>query len=382
MSAIVIIGTGLAGYNLAREVRKLSPDVDLTLVTRDDGAFYSKPMLSNALAKQKTPAGLPMGDADKMRADLNATILTGTDVTGVDRNARTLQLDNGETLNYDKLVLATGASPIQFPMDGDGVDDVLVVNNLHDYSVFREKLEGRKSVAIIGPGLIGCEFANDLITNGYAVTVIGPDKAAMSTLLPVEAGRVLQDALSDLGVNWHLELTVAAINKTGTGFELTLSDGQKVNADLVLSAIGLRPDTQLAEAAGIEINRGVVVNRLLQSSDEHIYALGDCAEVEGQVLPFVMPLMNGARSLAATLCGNSTQVNYPAMPVLVKTPAMPTVVSPPARGAQGDWEFTPMDNGIKALYKNNEDQLLGFALLGDAVNEKMALTKELPPVLA
>lgn len=380
MISIVIIGTGLAGYNLAREIRKLSDDAQLTLVTRDDGAFYSKPMLSNALAKQKAPDDLPMADADKMQADLKATIYTNATASEIDPQAKTVKLENGEVISYDKLVLATGAKPIQFPMNGDGVDDVLVVNNLRDYRIFRDRLEGKKSVAIIGPGLIGCEFANDLVANNFQVTVIGPDKAAMGTLLPNEAGKVLQDALSEQGVKWCLQTTVSAINKTDSGLELTLSDGQTILADVVLSAIGLKPDIQLAEQAGIETGRGVIVNRQLQSSNEHIYVLGDCAEVEGLVLPFVMPLMNGARALAATLCGNATDVNYPAMPVLVKTPTMPTVVSPPPRDAQGNWEFIPMDYGIKALFRDG-DRLLGFALLGDAANEKMVLTKELPPVL-
>jgi rubredoxin-NAD+ reductase len=380
MTSIVIIGTGLAGYNLAREIRKYSQDITLTLVTRDDGAFYSKPMLSNALAKQKQAADLPMADADKMRADLNATILTHTTVMNIDSTAKTLQLDNGEQLSYDKLVLATGANPIRFPMQGDGTDDVLVVNNLVDYAQFRTRLQANSSVAIIGPGLIGCEFANDLAQTGHEVTVIGPDKAPMSTLLPTDVGRVLQEALSGLGVTWCLELTTSAINKNQNGYELLLSDGQTLQADLVLSAIGLRADTSLAEAAGIKCNRGVAVNRYLQSSDEAIYALGDCAEVESLVLPFVMPLMNAARTLAATLCGEPTQVSYPAMPVLIKTPAMPTVVSAPPRDAKGEWEFTKLDNGIKALFKD-KDQLLGFALLGDAVAEKQALTKALPPVL-
>jgi len=389
MTHIVIIGTGLAGYNLARELRKRPEEIELTLITRDDGAFYSKPMLSNGLAKQKQAADLPMGDADKMRADLKASILTHTAVNAIDRESQSLQLDNGEQVKYDKLVIATGANPIRFPIDGDGSDDVLVVNNLDDYAVFRTKLEektkvkssAKSSVAIIGPGLIGCEFANDLAQAGHAVTVIGPDEAPMSTLLPTEVGRVLEKALSDLGVNWCLKLTTSAINKTATGYELVLSDGQTVQADLVLSAIGLRSDISLAEAAGLQCQRGIVVDRSLQSSDENIYALGDCAEVEGLVLPFVMPLMNGARALAATLCGESTKVSYPAMPVLVKTPAMATVVSPPARDAQGEWELTKLDNGIKALFKDGE-QLLGFALLGDAVSEKQALTKELPPVLS
>ena len=113
--SIVIIGTGLAGYNLAREIRKRSADPQLTLITRDDGAFYSKPMLSNALAKQKQPTELPMGDADKMATDLNATILTGVVVTKIDAGAKSLQLDNGDQLTYDKLVITTGANPIRFP---------------------------------------------------------------------------------------------------------------------------------------------------------------------------------------------------------------------------------------------------------------------------
>jgi rubredoxin-NAD+ reductase len=380
MTSIVIIGTGLAGYNLAREIRKRSADISLTLVTRDDGAFYSKPMLSNALAKQKLPSELPMADADKMRRDLNATILTKTHVTAIHRQAKSIELDNGEQLKYDKLVMATGAEPIFFPMQGDGVDDVLVVNNLDDYSKFRTKLEASKSVAIIGPGLIGCEFANDLAPQGYQVTIIGPDKTPMSTLLPPEAGQVLQTALSKLGVNWQLERTVKTINRLQSGYQLVLSDDQTLTADLVLSATGLRADTSLANDVGLDCQRGIVVNRYLQSSDENIYALGDCAEVNGLFLPFVMPLMNDARALAATLCGDATQVKYPAMPVLVKTPAMTTVVAPPERGVKGEWIVTPMDNGIKALYKQ-DDQLQGFVLMGDAVSEKQTLTKELPPVL-
>ncbi|MGD8783343.1 MAG: FAD-dependent oxidoreductase [Thioalkalispiraceae bacterium] len=380
MTSIVIIGTGLAGYNLAREIRKRSTDIKLTLVTRDDGAFYSKPMLSNALTKQKQPAELSMADADKMRSDLDATILTHTHVTAIDPANRSIQCDNGEQLSYDKLVLATGANPVQFPMQGDGVAEVLVVNNLNDYTRFRTRLQSSQAIAIIGPGLIGCEFANDLASNGYAVTVIGPDQAPMSTLLPTEAGQVLQGALSKLGVEWRLELTVNAINKTQTGYQLVLSNGQTLEADLVLSAIGLRADTRLADAIGLDCQRGIVVDRYLQSSDENIYALGDCAEVSGLFMPFVMPLMNCARALAATLCGEPAQVSYPAMPVLVKTPAMPTIVAPPAIDTQGEWEFTSMDNGIKALYKQG-DQLLGFVLMGDAASEKQALTKELPAVL-
>jgi len=129
------------------------------------------------------------------------------------------------------------------------------------------------------------------------------------------------------------------------------------------------------------LNRGIVVNRRLTTSEPNVYALGDCAEVEGLVLPFVMPLMQQARALAASLCGDPTDVSYPAMPVLVKTTSYPVVVSPPPFDAQGAWEEHVLVGGVKALFKSGE-ALLGFALTGTAVSEKQTLTKLLPALLA
>lgn len=377
---IIIIGTGLAGYNLARELRKRDKQVPLTLITRDDGAFYSKPMLSNGFTKDKLAADLPMADAQKMRDDLAASIYTKTGVTDIDATQHHITLENGDTLEYAKLVLATGALPIHFPMQGDAAGQVLTVNNLEDYAHFREAIAGKKSVAIIGPGLIGTEFANDLLTAEYEIHVIGPDAAPLGRLLPPEAGEMLQTVLTDLGVHWHLHTLVKAINKQGEQYRLTLENGNEVIADVVLSAIGLKPDLSLAKSAGIKTNRGIVADRFLQTSDDDIYVLGDCAEVEGLVLPFVMPLMQGARALAATLAAEPTEVTYPAMPVVVKTTAHPVVVSPPPFEAPGEWEVDVLADGVKALFKAGDD-LLGFVLTGSAVSEKQALTKLLPAVL-
>jgi rubredoxin-NAD+ reductase len=378
--AIIIIGTGLAGYNLAREIRKRDEQVALTLVTRDDGAFYSKPMLSNGFAKDKLASDLPMANADKMRQDLNASIHTDTSVTNIDAEQKIVELDSGDTLAYDKLVLASGAVPIQFPMDGDAANQVLTVNDLQDYAHFRETVAGKKSVAIIGPGLIGSEFANDLAGADYQVHVIGPDNAPLGRLLPPEAGGMLQEALAALGVQWHLQTLVTAINKQQDQFRLSLKNGEEISVDVVLSAIGLKPDLTLAKQADLQTNRGIVTNRYLQTSSKDIYALGDCAEVEDLVLPFVMPLMHCARALAATLTGEATEVVYPAMPVVVKTPAHPVVVSPPPFEAPGEWEVEALADGVRALFKAGED-LLGFALTGSAVSEKQALTRLLPAVL-
>jgi rubredoxin-NAD+ reductase len=124
------------------------------------------------------------------------------------------------------------------------------------------------------------------------------------------------------------------------------------------------------------------VNRLLQTSDADIYALGDCMEIEGLVMPFVMPIMHAARALGATLAGKPTAVSFPAMPVMVKTPACPTIVSPPAPGAVGEWKIEQTPDGIKSLFVDASGKLLGFALNGAATAERAKLAPQLPPVLA
>ena len=162
----------------------------------------------------------------------------------------------------------------------------------------------------------------------------------------------------------------------------SLSDGSTLDTDLVLSAIGLKPRTQLAADAGIAVGRGVQVNRELVSSVPHVHAIGDCAEVAGHLLPYVLPLMAQARALAATLAGKPTPVSYPAMPVVVKTPAWPTVVCPPPAEAQGQWQVSETDEAVEARFvgtaADGSELLLGFALQGKAVSQRQALAAQVP----
>jgi rubredoxin-NAD+ reductase len=259
---------------------------------------------------------------------------------------------------------------------------VFAVNDLNGYARFRERLEGAKRVAIIGPGLIGCEFANDLAASGRSVTVIGPDKAPLGRLLPPQAGLSLQAGLVKAGIDWHLERLVERIDRADRGLRLSLDSGLRIEADLVLSAVGLQPDTRLAAGAGLAVGRGIEVDRQLRTSAPDVYAIGDCAEVEGLVLPYVMPIMHAARALARTLSGEATALSYPAMPVVVKTPAHPVVVAPPAPGADGSWLEELVADGVRARFVSGDGRLLGFALTGGAVAEKQALTKQLPPILS
>jgi rubredoxin-NAD+ reductase len=392
--AVVIVGAGLAGYNVARELRKADAAVPIVLVSRDHAGFYSKPMLSNALASKKTPATLVMKSAEKMAEEVQLRVVAHTAVTALDTTARTLTLSSGEVLPYRDLVLALGADPIRIPLQGDAADTVVSVNDLDDFARFAELLDSAaggqpvQRVAILGAGLIGCEFANDLLHRAIQPTVLDLAERVLPRLLPPEASARLQAKLQEGGASFKFGVGAVAVNRTpnGQGLTVTLSDGSTLDTDLVLSAVGLKPRTQLAADAGIAVGRGVQVNRELRTNVPHVHAIGDCAEVEGHLLPYVLPLMAQARALAATLAGKPTPVSYPAMPVVVKTPAWPTVVCPPPAEAQGQWQVSETDEAVEARFvgtsADGSDVLLGFALQGKAVSQRQALAAQVPALLA
>ncbi|WP_312947438.1 NAD(P)/FAD-dependent oxidoreductase [Stutzerimonas kunmingensis] len=382
MSApVVIIGTGLAGYNLAREFRKLDTQTPLLLITADDGRSYSKPLLSTGFAANKNAESLGMATAGAMAEQLNAEIRIHTRVTRLDPANRRVWIGN-EPVSYRDLVLAWGAQTIQVPVAGDAADAVFPINDLHDYGRFRAAVAGKRRVLILGAGLIGCEFANDLLLGGHEVDLVAPSEQVMPGLLPLQAAQAVRRGLEGIGARFHLGATLQRLERSDDGLQAQLSDGNRLACDLVVSAVGLRPRTELAAEAGLEVKRGIVVDRLLQTSAAHVYSLGDCAEVEGLNLLYVMPLMAGARALAKTLFGNPTFVSYGPMPVTVKTPACPVVVSLPALDSVGSWTVEAEGNDVKALYLGASGQLLGYALTGAAVQERLGLNKQLPPVLA
>lgn len=382
MSApVVIIGTGLAGYNLAREFRKLDSDTPLLLITADDGRSYSKPMLSTGFGKNKDADGLSMAEPGAMAEQLRAEIRTHTRISGIDPGHKRVWLGE-EAVYYRDLVLAWGAEAIEVPIQGDAADAVFPINDLQDYARFRAAAAGQRRVLILGAGLIGCEFANDLILGGYEVDLVAPCEQVMPTLLPAPAANAVQAGLEALGARFHLGPVLTRLERTDAGLEAHLSDGQVIGCDLVVSAIGLRPRVELAAAAGLQIGRGILVDRQLQTSHANIHALGDCAEVDGLNLLYVMPLMSCARALAQTLSGVPTSVKYGPMPITVKTPACPLVVSPPPRGLDGVWSVEGQGLDITALCHGPEGQLLGYALTGTAVMQKLALNKVLPALLS
>lgn len=374
---MVVIGSGLAGYMFAKEWRKLNTKQPLVIISRDDAHFYSKPLLSNALAKNKSPAELVTTPVAAMREQLNARILDHTIVIDIDAQAKTVFTES-ERIEYDQLILATGAKPITPPLRGD-IDALWQVNHLSDYTPFREKIDSSQSIIIIGSGLIGCEFANDLLSSGHQIQVVSLEQTPLDRLTPSEIGKALQEKLSDAGVQFHMGEKAISIKKTGDGVSLELDSGKTLTADCVLCAIGIQPDLSLAEKAGVETKRGIVVNEFLQTSDPNIFALGDTAELNGRVELYIAPLLLCARTLAKNLANPDAQtpVTYRVMPVTVKTPIYPIVVAPPLVGTNGEWSCETVDDSLVARFKDSAGSLKGFAL-GHATGKlRMQLAKEM-----
>ena len=376
---VIIIGAGLAGWSVAREFRKLDADTPVLMITLDSGDFYAKPSLSNAFAQGRAPTQLVSTAAAKMAATQNVTLLPHTEVTSIDSQAQVVRTSQGDHA-YRQLVLATGAQAIRVSVAGDAADQVLSVNSLDDFTALHARLTDDngvqpKHVMIMGAGLIGCEFANDLAGAGFQVSVADPSAGPMAALLPAEAGEQLKVALGGLGVQWHFGSTVNAVHQRkgadlGPRLNVTLSSGKTLWADVVLSAIGLRADLTLATVAGLTCDRGVVVNEFLQTSASQIYALGDAAQYAGgRVMPYVMPIMHAAKALAQTLAGQPTPVVFPLMPVAIKTPALPLVVAPPAPGEPGQWQS--VESGVWQ-FKDASNAVRGFVLAGGATPRRAA----------
>ncbi|MBE0507687.1 MAG: FAD-dependent oxidoreductase [Marinospirillum sp.] len=384
---LIIVGSGMAGYQLVTELRKLGDMRPIHLLTQDGGEVYSKPLLSTALAKKLSPEQLVSASAEQQAEKLQLQIHTLTQVTGLDTNRHELQLGS-QTLSYAQLVLATGAEALLPPLSLPAPDGALLtINDLDDYRRFRQQLQ-QQPITLLGGGLVGVEMAQDLLNAGYPVTLIARGEHLLQGLIPPPAAKLLETALQQQGLILHKNTSITRITGSAGHWQLYTDQQQTLQASLILAATGLRPRIKLAADAGITTGRGICVNRQLQTSASNVYALGDCAEINGQNLMYVQPLMASARVLAAVLHGdNNAHLQLDALPVLIKTTRCPVVAAPPPQGCRGEWCYEIEEDSVLAEFygqraEGETDQLLGFALAGKAVRQKARLTREMPPLLS
>jgi rubredoxin-NAD+ reductase len=384
---IVIVGAGLGGVTLAKELRKVDADRAITILTQDSDEIYSKPMLSNALAKGRTADALVASSPEKFATQLNIDMRCKTRVLGVDpQQHRVIFSEAGssetQTESYSQLILATGARPSPMTLNGTASDQLLRVNHLRDYALFREQIAGKRHIAVLGGELVGCEFANDLLAGGYEVSIVSTGRTLLDGLAPPELGDRLAQSFEREGIHVRFNGRAIAIDRAAPDanhdLRLSCETGAPIDCDAVLAATGLLPNVMLARQAGLNVEHGVLTDACCQTSDPDIYALGDCAQINGICRMYVLPIMHSAKALAKTLCGDRTPVNFPPMPVAVKTPACTMTLCPPAVREQTQWSVEQADaNSIKALSHDMSGSLNGFAVCGRFLSESRALTDQL-----
>lgn len=364
--AIVIIGAGVAGWTAAAEIRNQDQDTPIILVAAGAADYYPKPVLSMAYSQQRQPEDLVEISGPTKAAELDVILRDYTKVIAINAKRKRVLTTRG-SICYDKLILATGAHQAELRSHGDAVSDVMRINDLASYTQLRSRLQQPgKRVAIIGAGLVGCELAEDLTIGGHEVTLIERANLPLLQLLPTTIAESLRQQMAARGIRFMLHRDVVAINRYEDGLIISLRDETNIEADVVISAIGLLPNTRLAKHAGLACARGILADPLsLQTSDPDIFVLGDCAQIEQQCYAYIEPIHRQAQTIAASLAGESLPFAQRQPLIRVKTPSLPLVVCPPLQQQSGHWHIVKADAKGHHMAYLSAGKLLGFAVSGN-----------------
>jgi apoptosis-inducing factor 3 len=270
---IVIVGGGAAGFAAAEMLRREGFAGALTLISADADAPYDRPNCSKDYLAGNAPEDWMPLRPTEFYQDQAIELRLRTEVTGIDGRARHVLLASGDTLAFDKLLLATGAEPVRLDIPGAREPHVHVLRSLADSRAIIANAERARNAVVIGASFIGLEAAAALRTRGIEVHVAAPERRPLERVLGAAYGDMIRALHEEHGVVFHLEDTVTEI----TGDDVKLRSGGKLAADLVVVGVGVRPRLQLAESGGLKIDRGVVVNEYLETSVPGIFAAGDIA---------------------------------------------------------------------------------------------------------
>ncbi len=375
MSApLIIIGSGFAACQLVKTLRRKQSDQPIALFTTGSGDEYNKPDLSHVFTRQQKADDLISQTGADFAAQHQVDLFAHTRVESIDVQSKTITA-NGICYPYSALVLATGASTFVPKLEGDASQAIITLNSLDEYRQSAQKIEMAKRVLIMGGGLIGTELALDLSTSGKQVQVLEPGAQLMESILPPFVSTMLEKQLHKEGVKVDCHSYATAMCQRDGTFEVTSNRGVIYQTDCVISAAGLRPNIRLASQAGLEVNRGVVVDKQLKTSAESVYAIGDCADIDGKVMAYLQPIVLSANTLAATLLNESATLAMPAMMVKVKTPSYPIQIGG-SHDANSHWKIELSPQGMTARAYNDQQRLTGFVVTSDNINQAFPLLRE------
>lgn len=300
---LVVVGNGMAGIRLIDDVLKEAPEkYKITVIGAEPQPAYDRIMLSSVLGGEKSADGLLIRDYDWYVKN-GIELITGTEVVSIDRVHRHVAAADGRRFAYDKLVLATGSDAIRLGIPGKDLDGVMVFRTLADIRTMLDVARFRKKAVVIGGGLLGLEAAYGLSRQGMDVTVVHLREFLMDMQLDSVSGRMMRMSLEARGLKFLLAKSTSEIvaGEDSRVAAVRFSDGEEVPADLVVMAIGIRPTIKLAQAAGLNCKRGIVVDDFLRTSDPDVFAVGECAEHNAMTYGLVAPLYDMSKSCARAL---------------------------------------------------------------------------------
>ena len=368
---LVVIGNGMAGCRAVEEI--LARDANLCAITifgAEPRVNYNRIMLSPVLAGEKTFDDIVINDAD-WYAEHAITLISGDPVVSIDRAARTVTAQSGRVEPYDRLLIATGSDPFMIPVPGKDLGGVVTFRDLDDVDKMLKAAEAGGNAVVIGGGLLGLEAAHGLSLRGMNVTVIHLMPTLMERQLDEAAGWLLKSELERRGQTILTGAdTAEIIGRDGHVAGVRLKDGREIAADIVVMAVGIRPATGLAKAAGLDVERGIVVNDHMVTSDPAIMAVGECVQHRGMCYGLVAPLWEMCRSLADTVTGNPSGFSGSVTSTKLKVSGIDLFSAGDFSGG-ADCEDIVMRDAARGIYKRvvvRDNRLIGCVLYGDTAD--------------
>ncbi|MFP7473918.1 nitrite reductase large subunit NirB [Niallia taxi] len=304
---LVMIGNGMAGVRTVEEILKRNTDsFDITIIGDEPYPNYNRIMLSNVLQGKTTVDDIYINDWSWYEEN-HIHLITGEKAIKIDRNKKELVTDKNQLINYDELIIATGSSAFILPIPGSELEGVIGFRTIEDTEKMLETAQNYKKAVVIGGGLLGLEAARGLIDRGMDVHVVHLLPTLMEQQLDAAAADLLRKDLEAQGMKFLMEKQTAEIYGENRVQGLTFTDGSSVECDLVVMAVGIRPNIAIAKEADLEVNRGIIVNDYMVTSDPSIYAVGECAEHNGIAYGLVAPLYEQGTVLADYITGRQSE---------------------------------------------------------------------------
>ena len=375
---LVMVGNGMAGVRTVEELLKIAPDLyDITIFGAEPQPNYNRILLSPVLAGEQTLDEIVLNNWE-WYTDNNITLHAGKKVVNIDRARRIVTADDGLEVEYDRLLMCTGSNAFMLPIPGKDLEGVIAYRDIADTNLMIEASTKYKKAVVIGGGLLGLEAANGLMLRGMQVTVIHVMPTLMERQLDAVAGGLLQKSLEERGLKFVMGGQTQALigdkdaGKGGRVMALQFKDGSEIPTDLVVMAVGIRPNTELAEKIGIHCNRGIVVTDTLQTvTDARIYSVGECAAHRGIAYGLVAPLFEQAKVAANHLAEHGIgRYTGSLTSTKLKVTGIDLFSAGEFQGGEGTEELI-MSDPFGGVYKKlviKDDKLIGACLYGDTVD--------------